>query len=48
MLKTYSVDLREKAMQFYKESQYKSKTCELFNIAKTTLDDWILIEPQTG
>ncbi len=42
MTKTYSVDLREKVMQFYKESQHKSKTCELFNIARTTLDDWIL------
>ena len=48
MPKTYSVDLREKAMQFYKESKHKSKTCELFNIARTTLDDWILLEQQTG
>ncbi|QIO09104.1 IS630 transposase-related protein [Acinetobacter lanii] len=48
MPKTYSVDLREKAMQFYKESKHKSKTCEIFNIARTTLDDWILIEQQTG
>ena len=48
MPKTYSVDLREKVMQFYKESKHKSKTCELFNIARTTLDDWILLEQQTG
>ena len=48
MPKTYSVDLREKVMQFYKESQHKSKTCELFHIARTTLDDWILLEQQTG
>ena len=48
MPKTYSVDLREKVMQFYKETQHKSKTCELFNIARTTLDDWILLEKQTG
>ena len=48
MPKTYSVDLREKAMQFYKESKHKSKTCELFHIARTTLDDWILLEQQTG
>ena len=48
MPKTYSVDLREKVMQFYKETQHKSKTCELFNIARTTLDDWILLEQQTG
>ncbi|MFZ0021989.1 helix-turn-helix domain-containing protein [Acinetobacter sp.] len=48
MPKTYSVDLREKVMQFYKETQHKSKTCELFDIARTTLDDWILLEKQTG
>ena len=35
-------------MQFDKESLHKSKTCELFNIARTTLDDWILLEQQTG
>nr|WP_122898619.1 IS630 transposase-related protein [Acinetobacter sp. B51(2017)] len=46
--KTYSVDLRERAIHFYKESKHKSKTCEIFNIARTTLDDWILIEQQTG
>lgn len=34
MPKTYSVDLGEKIMQFYKGSQYKSKTFELFNIAR--------------
>ena len=45
---TYSVDLREKVMQFYKESQHKSKTCELFHIAQTTLDDWILLEQETS
>jgi hypothetical protein len=44
MPKIYFVDLREKAMQFYK----KLKTCELFNITRTTLDDWILLEQQTG
>ncbi len=48
MPKTYSVDLCEKVVQFYKESQYKSKMCELFNITRTTLDDWILLEQQTG
>ena len=48
MPKTYSVDLREKVMQVQKESQHKCKTCELFNIARTTLDDWILLEQQTG
>ena len=48
MPKIYSVDLREKVMQFYKESQYKSKTCEIFSIVRTTLDDWILLEQQTG
>ena len=48
MPKIYSVDLREKAMQFYKKSKHKSKTCEIFNIARTTLGDWMAIEQQTG
>ncbi|WP_326519600.1 IS630 transposase-related protein [Acinetobacter sp. CAAS 2-6] len=48
MPKIYSVDLREKVMLFYKETHHKSKTCELFNIARTTLDDWILLEQKTG
>lgn len=48
MPKNYSLDLRQKVMQFYIESQHKSKTCKTFNIARSTLDDWILLEKNTG
>lgn len=48
MQKNYSLDLREKVMQFYTESNHKSKTCRTFNIARSTLDDWILLEKNTG
>lgn len=35
-------------MQQYRESQNKSQTCHLFRIARTTLDDWLKLEQQTG
>ena len=35
-------------MLFYKESKHKSKTCQFFNIARITLDAWILYEQQMG
>ena len=31
-----------------KNTQHKSKTCEIFDIARTTLDNQILLEKQTG
>lgn len=48
MPKIYSEDLRQKVMESYKKSKHKSNTCTTFNIARTTLDDWILLEQQTG
>lgn len=48
MPKIYSVDLREKIMQFYKENNHKSYTCKTFKISRTTLDDWILLQNTTG
>ena len=48
MPKIYSVDLREKVMQLYRETNHKSCTCKTFRISRTTLDDWILLEEQTG
>ena len=48
MPKIYSEDLRQKVMEFYKKSNHKSNPCTTFNIARTTLDDWILLEQQTG
>ena len=48
MPKIYSVDLREKVMQFYEENNHKSYTCKTFKISRTTLDDWILLQNTTG
>lgn len=48
MPKFYTHDLRQKVMEYYKKSGHKSNTCTIFNIARTTLDDWILLEQQTG
>ena len=41
MPKYYSLDLRQKVMQNYKETKRKCETCETFKIARTTLDHWI-------
>ena len=48
MPKPYSNDLRQKALDFYKESGHKSKTCSIFSIARTTLDLWIKLEHSQG
>ena len=48
MPKYYSLDLREKVMQNYKASQRKRETCEIYKIARTTLDHWIALEENTG
>ena len=48
MPKYYSLDLREKVMQNYKASQRKRVTCEIYKIARTTLDHWIALEENTG
>ena len=44
MLKPYSNDLRQKVLDFYKESGHKFKTCSIFNIGRMTLDRWIQLE----
>lgn len=48
MPKIYSEDLREKVMQSYNKTQHKSQTCQTFHIARTTLDDWLKLEQETG
>lgn len=48
MPKPYSNDLRHKALDYYRECQNKSKTCTIFNIARTTLDHWIKLEHVKG
>lgn len=46
--KIYSIDLREKVMQFYHQNNHKLNICETFRISRVTLDDWIRMEAQTG
>jgi transposase len=48
MPKPYSNDLRQKVLNFYKESRHKSKTCSIFNIGRMTLDRWIELERVQG
>lgn len=48
MPKIYSIDLREKVMLHYRETKHKSNTCKTFRISRSTLDDWIRLEQETG
>ena len=34
----------KKFMQFYRRSKHKSKTCKRLDIARTTLNVWVLLE----
>ena len=46
-MRAYSLDLRKKVMAAYLETKHKSKVCKLFNIARSTLDEWIYLEENT-
>ena len=48
MPKPYSNDLRQKVLDFYRESGHKSKTCSIFNVSRMTLDRWIELERVQG
>lgn len=43
-----STDLRVRAVEAYELSGNKSQVCRTFNIARTTLDDWIKLKSETG
>lgn len=43
-----STDLRVRAVEAYEHSGNKSQVCRTFNIARTTLDDWIKLKSETG
>lgn len=45
---TYSQDLRLRVMAAYQQTHHKTKVCQTFNIARSTLDAWIKREAQTG
>ncbi|MDH0032589.1 MULTISPECIES: IS630 transposase-related protein [unclassified Acinetobacter] len=46
-MRAYSLDLRKKVMAAYHQTQHKSEVCKRFNIARSTLDEWILLEQTT-
>ncbi|ENW48607.1 IS630 transposase-related protein [Acinetobacter baumannii] len=46
-MRAYSLDFRQKVMTTYKEIQHKTKVCKQFQIARSTLDEWIALEEKT-
>ncbi|MDK4679382.1 IS630 transposase-related protein [Kingella negevensis] len=44
----YSIDLREKALNYYKQSNNASKVAKTYGISRNTLYLWIKLEEQTG
>jgi transposase len=43
-----SIDLRSRVITAFEQTGNKSQVCRTFNIARTTLDDWIKLKEQTG
>lgn len=43
-----STDLRTRAIETYERTGNKSQVCRTFNIARTTLDQWIKLKSETG
>ena len=43
-MRAYSLDLRKKVIAAYYQTQHKSNVCKQFNIARSTLDEWIQLE----
>lgn len=44
----YSVDLREKALEYYNECKNITQTCKTFKIARSTLYGWIRLHTENG
>ena len=44
----YSVDLRNKALNFYEQCKNISQTAATFNLSRNTLYLWIRLKKQTG
>lgn len=44
----YSVDLREKAVEYYNGCKNVTKTCNIFKIARSTLYSWINLYEKQG
>ena len=45
---TYSHDLRERVIHAYEQTRHKSKVCQTFSIARSTLDKWLALQAETG
>jgi len=46
-MRAYSLDLRKKVMEEYRLTKHKTNICKKFNIARSTLDEWISLEKNT-
>ncbi len=44
----YGVELRQRVVDAYKRIQNKRQVCLEYNIARTTLDDWLKLEKEQG
>lgn len=47
-MKAYSHDLRSRVIKAYKEGECWSDVCEMYQIAKSTLYEWLKLEKETG
>jgi len=45
---SYSKDLRERAIQAYRNGNSKVKVTEMFGLGANTLRDWEILEAETG
>ncbi|MCE1272680.1 MAG: helix-turn-helix domain-containing protein, partial [Acinetobacter sp.] len=46
-MRAHSLELRKKVMAAYRQTKHKSNVCKQFNIARSTLDEWISLEKNT-
>ena len=48
MAKAYSNDLRDKVLAYYDNETTQAQTCEVFGIARSTLNNWLRLRRETG
>ncbi|MCU4424426.1 IS630 transposase-related protein [Acinetobacter sp. WU_MDCI_Abxb74] len=46
-MRAYSLEFRQNVMAVYKQTYHKTKVCKQFQIARSTLDEWITLEEKT-
>ena len=44
----YSNDLRERVLSYYDDGHTQKETCEVFEIGRTTLNQWLKLRRDTG